>query len=96
MTHFLHSDDGLILKYGTVVRPDAFVVENIIARNYRHDAGNFECFGSIDMLDARMRHRTAQNFSVAHAGNTYIRQVLRPAGHLGLIIQTAKCFADIC
>ena len=96
VAHFLHGDDGLIFEYGTVVRLDAFVVENVIARNHRHDAGNFERLGSVDILDARVRQRAAQNFSVAHAGHLHVRQVLRPAGHLGLVIQTAKCFADIC
>ena len=96
MPHFLHGDDGLIFKYRTVVRLDAFVVEKIVARNHRHDAGNFECLGRIDRLDARMRHRAAQNFSVAHPGHNHVRQILSPAGHLGFVIQTAKSFTDIC
>ena len=49
VAHFLHGDDGLIFKYRTIVRLDAFVVENVIARNHRQDPGNFERFGSVDM-----------------------------------------------
>ena len=62
MAHFLHGDDRLIFEHRTVVRLDAFVVQNIVARQYRHDAGNFQRLGSIDALDARMRHTGCAEF----------------------------------
>ena len=94
--HFIHGDDGLIFKYRAVVRLDAFVVKNVIARNHRQHPRNFECLGSVDTLDARVRQRAAQNFSMAHPRHAHVRQILRAAGHLGFVIQTAKCFTNIC
>jgi hypothetical protein len=94
--HFLHCNDGLIFEYRAVVRLDAFVMKNVIPRNYRHNARNVERLGSVDLLDPRVRQRAAQNFSVTHPGNLHVGQVLGFASDFSFVIQTAKCFTDIC
>ena len=95
MAHFLHGDDRLIFEHRTVVRLDAFVVQNIVARQHRHDAGNFQRLGSIDLLMRACGIRTAENLAMAHPRDAHVGKILRPAGHFGFIIQTAKCFSDI-
>ena len=94
VTHFFHGDNGLIFENRAVIRLDAFVVQDIVAREHRHHAGDFESFGNIDALDARVRVRAAENLAVTHAGDAHVGEIARSAGHFGLVIEPAHRFAD--
>ena len=90
MAHFIHRDNRLIFEHGAVEGLDAFVMKNIVARQHRHDAGNFQRFGNIDAFDARVRIRAAQDLAVTHARNAHVGQVVRFAGYFGFVIQPAN------
>ena len=94
MAHLLRRDDGLILEHRPVKRLYAFVVQDIIARQHRHDTGNLLSLARVDARNPRMRIRTAENFPVHHSRHAHVRQVLRPSGHFGFVIEPAIGFAD--
>ncbi len=93
---FIDRHDCLIFEYRTIIRFDTLVVEDIVAREHRHDAGNLQCLGSIDTLDTRVRVRAAQDLSVTHTRYFQVRQILRLPGHFRFVVQTAHRFADLC
>ena len=88
-------NDRLIFEHRAVVGLDALIMKNVLARQYRYDAANFLRVRSIDAIDARMRIRTAQNLPVTHPRHAHVRQVLRPPGDFGFIIQATKRLSNI-
>src|ERR671923_2218815 len=66
----------------------------VAVMNNGFDTRQLFCLGSIDADDLRMRHRTAKNARIEHAGKLNISGILRLPGDSLITVDPWRSFAD--
>ena len=92
--HLADGEDRLVVEGRAVIRfGDNFA--HVVAGVNGEDAGDFARFAGVDILNAAVRHRAAENLGVQHAGHLHQMRVFGASGDLLAAFQPRQRTADL-